>query len=211
MKTLLLVTTLIIFLGCKVAPDQSAYEQYAVAKNWYNQGNMKKAEALLEEINGNYKNFEIARYLLAKIYFFTQQDEKAEQILLALIKKNPAFRDAQVLMVQLYIKTHKTDMALAKVHEMLKYDPFDPRLLYLAGKISELSNKTDDSILYYNRSILFADELAKTHFELAKIYNQFSLDEKTIDHLNKTLYLSTEENPAHQAAKTILKQLDGNK
>ena len=194
------------YLGLPDEPDKTEIELYLHARLAYERGDLAGAISLLKHVGAGNSRFFQARLLLAKAYFFTGQYREAEKQLCTILKKQPACMDAQIWLLRIMILEENMEEAEEYGETLLSYSQQDPRVLGLLARIAYSAGDIQKSLEYYNRAILFEEELAINRIEVAKIYVQLFNPQKAAVHLRRAAGLLSAESPLRSAVNQLLKQ-----
>ncbi len=206
---LLAATAVLFFLGSCSAKRASEKElaAYAEAKILYSQGRLVEAEEALSVFSKS-TSLPQARFLLGKTKFFRGDFEGASLVFNGLVRKFPEYREARIWLARALLEQGKKDEAERMTDTLLAEDAGDMRVYYLAGMIKAAKGDVRGSLGYLERSAELGDELAKTYFELARIYYQFGQDEKAEERLKRARSVLQPGNPMLEGIEELLRRFE---
>ena len=208
MRIFLIVILFIYIISCSpYSPDKETIDTYQKAKLNYLQGNLNKAEQDFREILKKDPEFYQASFMLGKTLFSRNMLTEAEQIFGKLLEKNPMYREAEIWLIRTEIINNKLESAEKRLKTLLAYDSNDPRLLFLLAQVHQINDNFQGSIEYFERTLLYKEDLARAHLELAMIYYQFGMEEKSLKELEMCMYLLPEQSPLNKPVLTLMEDI----
>ena len=101
----------------------------------------------------------------------------------------------------------KIDEAEKRLEDLLGFDSGDSRILALYARLSQLKNDTQNALRYYQLSVQHEEEMAFSHFEMARYYFQFGMQSKALTEIDKCLLLLPFENSMRRAVEELKKNI----
>jgi len=195
-----------IILSNPGPPDETELELYFRAVNAYEEGKLDLVISLTDILAEKNPTFHQARLLQAKALFFSERWEDAAVSLQALMKDIENYNEAGIWLMRVRIQQGDLKAAALQGENMLSKAPEDPRILGLLARIAFIENDYQKSIEYYNRAILFEEDLAINRIELAKIYSALLNTEEAVRHLKKSLVLLPDDSPLRSGITLLIEK-----
>jgi predicted Zn-dependent protease len=171
-------------LSCTPAPiPEQLLMAYAKAKETYLRGDLAGAERELLSLIAQRRDFHQAQFLLGKVLYFQNELGEAERVFTGLLERHARYNEAELWLVRISLQQGDSAGAEKKLHELLSFDPNDPRLLYLMGSLMQARGDVKNALEFYQRAAAFGEELSKAHLESARLYYQFNLPERALQEL----------------------------
>lgn len=197
-----------LLLSLPAEPDERELDLYFRAMSAYETGDLDLTVKLSEALNDGNPSFYQAGLLHAKALFFSGRYIEAREQLDELLKDRGNYFEAEIWLVRCLLQLEEIGQANLYAEEMLSRAPEDPRVLGILARIAVLEKRYQPAIEYYNRAILFEEELAINRIELAKIYSSLLNIEEAGVQLEKALQLLSDESPLRPAIISLLKKLE---
>lgn len=177
MKYRCIIMLCIILSSC--SNTQKSQELYNKAFAQYLEKNFDIAKELCIQSIKEAKNPE-ALLLLSKIYFFTNDNnfEDTLQQYISLTKSTQGY----ILYARWYMRQNKSTQAKELLHKALIHSPHDPAALYLLGSIQYADKEYEEAIITFHRAFANYYFLMLIHKQLATIYSDIGLAERSSKH-----------------------------
>lgn len=197
-----------IFLNLPADPDKTELELYFRAVNSYENADFDLCITLTEALAKGNPEFYQAKLLKAKAEFFSDCFADAADTLRKLLKNRKNYYEAEIWLMRCHFQLEDTGTAIILGEDLLSRAPEDPRVLGMLARIAASENDYQKAIEYYNRSVLFEEELAINRIELAKIYCCLLNPEKAAVNLEKAVGLLAEESPLKPAVISLIEKME---
>jgi tetratricopeptide (TPR) repeat protein len=169
--------------------EDSHLSAYLRARKHYAAGRFAEAERELRALTAVSPQLFQAELLLAQSLYFQGKSEEAERRLRHLRKANPCYQAAGLWLARLL--RHRGEYAQAGeiLDTMLRYDPRDPRLLYLRALVYESKGETEESLASLRKAALFREEYARVYIDLGRLYHRLGVRGQALANLETALAL----------------------
>lgn len=179
--------------------------QYTRAKNYYIDGDIEKARELFLLLKDRAPGFIQALFMLGKCYFFGKEYAKAEEEWKSILQYNPQHLDSRKWLSRLLLMEGRGEEAEIILNESLHYTTEDPQIFLLLGKVKKAKREYSEAIEYYNKASLLISNLVEVYIDLAEIYREFGLREKTDYELSRALSLLDRDSPLYAPLLSLLR------
>lgn len=189
MRKFVFVLIPLIFLS-SCSDSQKATELYLDAVKMYQEGNNDNAKENLKKALSEKDDFYAASFLLGKIYFMEKDFQKSEEIFLKLSQKRTENIDYSLWLLRSQFFEGKTEDAVITVNKLIKLDYEDWRIHFWNAQLAKNNNDFET----YFSSLNFADTLlkesSKIYLDLALIWHELGLPEKSALYYTKAEVLN---------------------
>ncbi|MBA7658732.1 hypothetical protein ES703_66691 [subsurface metagenome] len=182
-------------------------QQYLRAKSSYIRGDVDEALEQFILIEQKVPHFSANSFMIGKIYFFKEDYRKAESTWSEALRYNTHHTDSAKWLSRLHLLEAQPDRAEDLITCALQNNSEDPELLILMGKIKWAQENFSQAIEFYKKAQLFEEKLAEARIDLAEIYRDFGLIDRTVPELERALQLLDQESPIYHSVHSILSGL----
>jgi tetratricopeptide (TPR) repeat protein len=180
---------------------------YSKAKDAYLRNDLTETIRLLLPAGDRPENSPAAGILLGKAYFFRTDYSEAERIFQGVLRKEPVHPEAQKWLARIALSQGKGEEAERLCYRILSLDPENPEALLLLGKARLSKGDTKGALEYLEKGKANLRKLAEIPLELADLYRQFGLENRSREELELALYLLGRESSLYRAVKRSLEKL----
>ena len=147
---------------------------------------------------------------MGKAQFFSGMISEAEKSFEDLIRDKNNYYEAEIWNLRCKIQEESIEEAKVYGEELLSRSPEDPRILGMLARISVLENDCQKALEFYQRAVLFEEELAINRVEAAKIYFSLQNTKNAALQLEKAAKLADENSPLQPALAELIKRIGAN-
>ncbi len=199
--------------GCvRDVPNNEISEQvmsiYANARSNYMKGDFALAAELLMSLTQHKPPIPQVAFLLAKTRFMQEEMREAEELFENIITASPEHGDARLWLARTKIALNEHIEAVEILTHSLQWNGEDPRVNSLMGDCQRILGETDNAIDFYQRAVLFEDELTKIYLSLASIYNRYRLSDREEYYVEKAESLVSTDSLFYEAVKSARKSIE---
>ena len=185
-------------------PAEESVARYIEAKDRYAAGDLADAERLLTAILARDRGFHQAAFLLGKVRYFQDRMTDARRIFTELARRHRGYNEAEIWLARVMMQQGAVEEATRTVDRLLSFDSGDPRLLLLRGSLALEDSDLEAAIGFFKAAAGFADELARAHLEIARLYYQFGLRGQAMEELEACRSLASHGSLVGDAADTLV-------
>ena len=176
-------------------PEKDSVARYIEAKDRYAAGDLAGAEQLLTAVLARDRRFHQAAFLLGKVRYFQDGTADARRIFTALVRGHRGYNEAEIWLARVMMQQGAIGEATRTVDRLLSFDSGDPRLLLLRGSLALEESDLEAALGFFKAAAGFADELARAHLEIARLYYQFGLRGQALEELEACRSLASPGQP----------------
>lgn len=176
-----------LFAGC--ADKRAAGTLYIKALEHYEQKELEKADAFIDQSLRFDKKNEQAKFLKAKISFFQGRHKEAAEKFLDLQKSKLDLKDIQTYLIRSLILDGQYDKARKEIDGALKKDRGDWRLHQLASVLAAKEGNVEARLKALNSAQEALAAGSQIYFELATLWRALGVEGKAEECKRKCLAL----------------------
>ena len=206
MFAIFLLLIIMTLSSCSQYPPDKNLSELKLANSMYIKGENDTALSILEKIENRDPDFAPALYLSGKIYLKKNNKDKAESRFKKIIKKNPYHIQSGKQLLSLFISRKNFIGAEELFFKLYEYSADDPELYILAGKLRKEEERYLEAIEYYKKAFLFEDRIMNAHIDIAEIYENFGITDKSVMHLEKAASIGGENHELYEPIMSVLKK-----
>ena len=190
------------------ASSQLPPQVYSKAKDAYLRNDLTETIRLLLPYKDRPGNPPAAAILLGKAYFFRAHYVAAERLWQGVLRNKPAHPEAQKWLARLYLSQGKEEEAERLCFQVLSLDPENPEALLLLGKARLSKGDTKGALEYLEKGKANMRKLAEIPLELADLYRQFGIKNRSREELVLALHLLGKESSLYGTVEQSLTKLE---
>ncbi|GAB4368527.1 MAG: hypothetical protein Kow009_05310 [Spirochaetales bacterium] len=149
-----------------------------------------------------------AAILLGKANFFLARYSEAERIWKGLLDKVPHHPEALKWLARLYLYQGRREEAEQLCSHLVAWDSESPEGLFLLGKARLAKGDTRTALEYLEKGEVSLRKLAEIPLELADLYRQFGIKNRSREKLELALHLLGKDSSLYRTVEESLKALE---